>query len=255
MNKIKKSIMLGCLALLPTCVLAQENKDFYEAFSGEWIVFDPAFSAGASPCSIVLETSGQAEASQPEAQKRLNAATENCAPPIATVVGWGIDENQLALFSETGQVAARLGGNPTRITGDLQSSTDSIVLDRANGGQFQIDFAKALSRHNCIYLGYSSECASTEQLQVPKFDADDSENAQVKVLVELNVREQPRRDATVLGKVPAASCLTLNFCSVTGDGIWCRATFGETEGWLSKSAVRQSEWPVTTFVNGCDDAQ
>jgi SH3-like domain-containing protein len=75
------------------------------------------------------------------------------------------------------------------------------------------------------------------------------ETARIDVLVKLNVRNQPRRGAAVIGTVPPDSTVTVNACLTTSDGIWCRARFGDSMGWMAKSALRQGEWPVITYVN------
>lgn len=51
--------------------------------------------------------------------------------------------------------------------------------------------------------------------------------------------------------VPINSCVATSTCVTASDGIWCRAEFGDSAGWLRKLAIRQNRWPVVTFQNGC----
>ncbi|HHX89670.1 MAG TPA: hypothetical protein GX700_07850, partial [Paracoccus sp.] len=62
---------------------------------------------------------------------------------------------------------------------------------------------------------------------------------------------QPRRDSAEIGTIPAGTCVRVDQCLNASDGLWCRAWFGETLGWLGKTALRQNEWPVVTYRAGC----
>ena len=238
-------------ALMPTVVTAQSRNQFLEAFAGDWIVFDPAFSTTAAPCSMRLSSAIEPQSVVEESQLRRTATVSNCVPMLNQVTAWDIDQNQLVLLSEQDTLVARLGGNQTRVTGDIENSFVSIILERATGDEWQVGFSDALRRHRCIYSGYSSTCVTPEDMAEPVMSEEGNVVASLQVLVRLNVRDQPRRDALIVGTLQQNTCLRVNFCTTASDGLWCRARFGEASGWVSKTAIRQNEWPVMTFSNGC----
>ncbi|MDJ0858802.1 MAG: SH3 domain-containing protein [Dinoroseobacter sp.] len=230
---------------------AQSLQQFREALSGQWVVFDPAYSVTSGQCTLLLQTNVEATGLLQEAQSRPAAQSQDCISPISTVSSWDIQQGQLALYSNTNALLARLGGNQLRITGDLENSFASIVLERVTGDPYQRKISQALEKYRCIFLGYTGECAEPDELSAPRTLADGGTVANIQSLVFLNVRDQPRRTANVSRTLEPEACLQVNFCTTASDGIWCRASFGETSGWVAKTALRQDEWPVTTFVAGC----
>ena len=239
---------LQCLAVmvlslgLAASAQGQDRAALVAAFSGEWFVFETSIRSGENPCEIELGATTTAEGRMP-----VNVGA--CAPPLADVTGWDIEGAQLVLYNAAGGRLAELGGNQQRITGVRLPAGDGLILERRAGDEASAALAKAIKRHRCFYLGYGTDCAETADLARPAFDA--GTGADVSVLVQLAVRSQPRRDSVVLGTVPAESCLRVDQCLNASDGLWCRARFGETVGWLAKSAVRQEEWPVITYRTGC----
>lgn len=230
---------------------AQSLQQFREALSGQWIVFDPAYAASSGQCSLMLQTNVQPTGVLQEGLSRPVAQVQNCIAPINAISSWDIEQGQLALYSDTDAVVARLGGNQLRVTGDLTNSFASVVLERATGDPYQRRIGQALEKHRCIFLGYTGDCAAPDDLSAPRTLADGGTVSTVQSLVLLNVREQPRRGANISTTLEPQACMQVNFCTTASDGIWCRASFGETSGWVAKTALRQDEWPVTTFVNGC----
>ena len=239
-------------ALFPLAAAAQSKTQFLEAFAGEWVVFDPAYSTSSAPCAMTLSNDLELKGVVEESQLRPVAATRNCVAPLSTVTAWDIEQSQLVLYAQQNEVVARLGGNQGRVTGDIVNSFDSMILERPSGDAHQAVFSQALKQHRCIYLGLSSTCATPEDLSPPVISEDGSAVGSLQVLARLNVRDQPRRDAGVVGTLPADICLKVNFCTIGADGIWCRARFGENSGWVAKTALRQEKWPVVTYVNGCE---
>lgn len=231
---------------------AQSVQQFRDALSGQWVVFDSAFSSSAAPCTIVLQTNVETTQTLQESASRPTANTQNCIAPLSSTATWDIEQGQLVMYSAENQVIARLGGSQLRVTGDLESSFDSVVLERATGDPYQKRFSQALQNYRCIFLGYTDECADQTALAAPRTLTDGGTVAQITILTRLNVRDQPRRNATVLGTLDQNACISVNYCTTASDGIWCRASFGETSGWVAKTAIRQEEWPVTTFVSGCE---
>lgn len=106
---------------------------------------------------------------------------------------------------------------------------------------------QAIARYRCYFSGYSDVCADTAATEAPAFTED---TASIQVLVSLNVSNESRRDAPVIGTIPPDSEVNVNLCLTASDGLWCRARFGDQSDWMAKSAIRQEEWPVITFVNG-----
>lgn len=250
------SVAMLLAVTIPTTLLAQSKEAFLEAFSGEWLVFDPDFSTSAAPCAMTLEIDIELSGSVlDESQLRPTARPRNCVSPLDTVSAWDIDQNQLVLYAQQDVLVARLGGNQNRVTGDVQNSFSTMVLERPTGDPYQVNFSAALKKHRCIYLGYSPTCGTSEDLAEPIMTEEGGVVASLEILVRLNVRDQPRRNSQVVGTLPPQACLKVNYCTTASDGIWCRARFGEASGWVSKTALRQDEWPVSTFRNGCPEVE
>ncbi|MFP4217024.1 SH3 domain-containing protein [Rhodosalinus sp.] len=224
---------------------AQTADEFFQAFSGDWYVFDPQRSETDQTCRIDLGTEGEGDS--------RDAATRGCRMPLSAVVSWTISDGQLSLRNEAGEQVLQLGGNQQRITGEFSDTGQGVVLERPSGDGTSGAIAEALRRHGCFFLGYSADCAPREVLERPTLTDDGGQVGSIETLVNLNVRSQPRRDAPELGTVPEETCVRVNDCLVASDGVWCRARFGDQTGWLAKTALRQEEWPVITYENGCTE--
>ena len=222
-------------------VAAQTSGELIDAFSGDWYAFDSTFSVESEPCRIQLEPE-----SKDGTTGALIASPDNCSEMLASTTGWRVEGANLILLSNEGARVAALGGNPRRLSGDYAASPNVVVLEREGGSGLKPELSDAIRAHGCYYLGYTADCVETSATEPPNFSDG---VAEINVLVNLNVRNQPRRDAPVIGTVPPGSTLLVNVCLTTSDGIWCRARFGETEGWMAKSAMRRDEWPVITFIS------
>lgn len=236
------------LALLAAPAAAQDEASFVRSFSGDWFVFDPQFGTG-EPCTISLARERRSS------DGRFEAGTKTCVAPLADVTAWDIDSGQLRLFAdESDTPMALLGGNQMRITGTLSDDGRGLIVERASGDESTRALSQALGRHRCVYRGFTDTCADAADLGQPALTEEGGAYGSVGVLVNLNVRDQPRSNAPIVGTLPAGTCLKVNYCSTASDGIWCRARFGEREGWIRKVALRQDEWPVLTFANSCPPA-
>ena len=127
-------------------------------------------------------------------------------------------------------------------TGGPDSNVLCVTTDDATGQAIRA----ALSKYKCYYRGFTNICATETDLQLPTF-AEESPTA-VRTLVNLNVRNQPRADAAVLGVVPRETQLNVNQCLIASDGLWCRGNFSGKTGWFTRSALRDETWPILTFV-------
>ncbi|ANT61913.1 hypothetical protein AYJ57_15765 [Salipiger sp. CCB-MM3] len=245
MTKTPLLAALAFAALSATSAASQSAEQFVDAFSGAWYSFDAARAGGAEPCRIELE------AGTDDLQRGHAAASAGCAAPLSDLARWDIENGQLHLMDDTGGLLALLGGNQVRVTGDVAGEAGTLILDRSEGAPEAAALSAALRRHRCIYRGYSQDCAPKEELQQPKMTEEDGAYANVEVLVQLNVRSQPRGDAGALGVLEPGICLKVNYCATASDGVWCRGRFGEQSGWVKKISLRQSEWPALTFANSC----
>ncbi|WP_353475377.1 AprI/Inh family metalloprotease inhibitor [Salipiger sp. H15] len=245
MTKTPLLAVLALAALSATPAASQSAEQFVDAFSGAWYSFDAARASGTEPCRIELEAGAD------DLQRGHAAASAGCAAPLSELARWDIENGQLHLMNETGGSIALLGGNQVRVTGDVVGEAGTLILDRSEGAPEAAALSAALRKHRCIYRGYSQDCAPKEELHQPEMIEEGGTYANVEVLVQLNVRGQPRGDAGALGVLEPGSCLKVNYCATASDGIWCRAQFGEQSGWVKKTSLRQSEWPVLTFANSC----
>lgn len=239
------SIVFQVGILAAGMVAAQDREALVEAFSKEWYQFDASQSLNGGVCTFSLGT----KPASPEAP--LPASTENCKDPIAQLSGWTVENGQLVLLDGSGERLAELGGNQRRLTGVRAADGLGIVIERASGDGSSTALARAVQRHRCYYLGTTSKCAPEAALKLPDFTSGEAGLAKIETLGNLAVRTQPRRDASSAGTIPQGTCVRVNQCLTASDGIWCRARFGEVDAWLSKSAVRQEEWPIVTFRNDC----
>lgn len=235
------SLLVATTAPLPAA--AQSDAEFYEAFSGDWYVFDPARGAAGDICQITL-------AAEPRDGMRPVIA-RNCDAAVSALARWQIVSGQLVLSSATGGEVLELGGSQQRISGAFRETGFGMVLERGTGDAAAAALTGAIRRHRCYFLGYSPDCAEPDAAQRPAGPEAPAEGAEIETLVQLNVRTQPRRDAETLGAIPPSSCIVIDECLVASDGVWCAARFGDRRGWLAKMAVRQQEWPVLTYLNAC----
>jgi hypothetical protein len=216
---------------------AQTEQAFINAFSGEWYVFDQAMRDGDDVCAVTLV--------EEQIDNKLRAITRNCGMPLATVDRWAIREGRIFLSTPTAELAV-MGGNQFRVTGELNDTGNSLVIERAQGDGNSARIAAALRKHKCYFLGFTQQCAVASDLRVPEVTTADS-NAMIETLATLNARAQPRRDAPVLGNIAQGTELRVNQCLTASDGPWCRARIGESVVWLAMTALRQDEWPVVTY--------
>lgn len=218
---------------------SQGGTDFVTTFAGQWQTFDPVAADGSGICTITLDQLSIAGA--------LSARAGDCSADLAGTSQWEIVENQIVLSGGDGRELARFGGNPRRLTGETVSGLPLVLEARGGDGAAQ-QIQSALNAAGCLYLGYTTKCASPRDEDRPPL----SEGAgRVQVLVDLNARTTPRSDARVLGVVKQDTCLIVNQCTMASDGVWCRADFNGGTGWVSKLAIRQQKWPVVTYLNDC----
>jgi hypothetical protein len=233
-------VVLTVLGLGVSPALAQSESDFVAAFNGAWQTLDPSLSDGGA-CRIELRAT-TAEAG------RYALDSDRCRGALAGVARWGIIDQQLGLLSAEGAVLARLGGNQTRMSGDLAGGK-TVVFERLASRAAAAPTQTATDA-SCVYYGYTASCARSEDRQVPVATGVD-ETARVAVLVDLNAREEARPDASVLATIPAGTCVVVDECTTASDGNWCRAKVSSFTGWIRQQAVRANRWPVLTFAPRC----
>jgi hypothetical protein len=236
--------------LRPTVVAASDRKvqkpsetttasQFAHAMAGEWIVQQSNASSGASSCKLNLKLSGS--------PSQFDIDNTGCSGELARVVGWSIENDQLALRNSKGENFVLLGGNQFRLSGKTTGG-DTIVLVRANPPPV----APAASR-NCAYLGYTSSCASPPELGAPAIPHGGS--TPVRVLVKLNLRIRPEPGAPVVRVLAPNTCVAADRCEQKAGGLWCHAKISGVDGWIKKEAVRLNRWTVVTFLNHCSSAR
>ena len=233
-------LALAFLLAAFTSALAQDEQDFVVALVGDWAIYDASYGADGQTCRITLKDQAV------EGGYGLEAT--GCGFEFGALTSWRIVDGQLALMIGDNQIAG-LGGNQIRMSGDTSIGAP-VIMDRVGANPLVAALTAAYGESGCYYLGFSSTCAEPSQLAKPEF-AGDGSGAQITVQVNLNARIEARDDADVLGVVPANSCIVANSCLVAADGVWCRAQFGDRQGWLKKVALRQEKWPILTFVNQC----
>ena len=235
MQKITTALGLASAGLaMAGPAMAQSTQEFVAAFGGEWYVFEPAFQSGAAECRLDLTPD-------------MAASAHGCATPLAELTAWRIEEGQILLIGASEQRIASLGGNQRRVTGNLDISGQGLIIERADGDGTSLAISNALARHRCYFLGFTRDCATADALTAPSPSAESDEGGRVEILVSLNVRMQPRRDAPIIGTLAEGTVVNLDYCTRASDGIWCRALFGTEAGWLAKTALRQNEWPIITY--------
>lgn len=238
------ALTLGLLALAAPAA-AQSRAQLVEAFAGEWYVFDSLLARDGNPCALVFKKDPVS------ADGRMAAAMQGCTDAIGAIASWSVEGGVLRLFDAGDEQRAELGGSQRRITGVTMPGQKGLVVERAGGDGAAQDIAMAVQRHRCYYAGTTATCATEAERAPPAFPATGEPLAEIEMLGNLVVRDQPRRDASTIGTIPSGACIKVNQCLTASDGIWCRARFGEVTGWLAKTAVRQGEWPIITYRNTC----
>lgn len=231
------------LLMMPVVAVAQTEEALREAFSGEWFIFDERFGEDGGTCSIRLKAAG----SDPS----MTAETQDCAQPISKAEGWNIRDGQIFVLGSEGAILT-MGGNQYRLTGEIASVGESVIVERAQGNSHSRRLAEALRKHTCYYRGTSDICAEAGSVGLPIIDANLG-YAVIETISNLNVRAQPRHDAGIIGTVPKETEIQVDQCLTASDGIWCRAVFGRDNGWLAMTALRLNEWPVVTFESSTVD--
>lgn len=236
-------LVLALVGILGAGVLpaaAQSNADFVKAFSGKWQAYEQRLAVGPGSCNLELSSRGAAA--------HLPLTVADCDAPLAKATAWSIEGSQMVLYDAQEQVLLKLGGNQKRITG-VTADNVPIILERIGGDGTAATLQAAYNASGCYYLGYSQSCAPLSELAEPAPLPDG--RSQIKLLTNLNVHEEPRTDALVVGTAQMGSCVTVDSCAMASDGPWCRAKFGQATGWLRKLTMRQNRWPVVTFLNAC----
>ena len=104
--------------------LAQNEADFVAAFSGDWLVHDPAYAPNCTKCGLSLQ--GATEGN------RHPLAAQGCSSFLAGAVAWSILEGQLLLLRAGGDTLATLGGNQRRMSG-ATSDGAYLIIEREGG--------------------------------------------------------------------------------------------------------------------------
>lgn len=249
MYALNLSAALSLLIVLTQGAAAQTRTELVTAFSGEWFVFEPSHASGTNPCQITLTPDNA------EAGAAMPSGSAGCRDDLSRLDTWNVEDGRLVFYTSEGTRLAELGGTQLRLTGTLETGGLAIVAERSSGDGANVEIANAVQRHRCYYLGVSDDCAGESDLKAPEFSDETPALASVETLGTLVVRSQPRRDAPEVGRVPQGTCVRVNQCLVATDGTWCRARFGDVTVWLARNAVRQNEWPILTFRNGCTEAE
>jgi hypothetical protein len=232
--------VLGAMLAFIGPAVAQTEAEFIKAFAGQWEVHDDSYAVDGARCTIMLK--------EETVDGGFAISVASCGLELGMLTSWRIVDNQLGLMVDDTMVAA-LGGNQLRMSGDSNIGAP-VIMDRVGDAGVMDQISKARQESGCYYLGFTTTCVDEAQLSKPAIPSDGSP-ARIGVLVNLNVRAEARDDAEVLGVVPANSCIVTEVCANAVDGVWCKARFGDTTGWLKKLALRQERWPVVTFVNQC----
>ena len=236
------SFLLPTIALIAFCQMAtpsvaQSTNAVAQAFSGEWLTYDNRH-ASQGLCSLTFSAKGQ--------NSVYPITPKNCINQFAQIRAWTLKNNQLIFIDEKNKPLAAVGGNQQRISGSFLQGGMPLILEKADLAKRVTAARKAI---RCSYLGYSQTCAKPQQFAPPALGTDGT--ADIKSLVNLNLRSEPRNSATVKSVLKPQTCLKATFCTLASDGLWCRVKVGDVTGWVKKQAVRQKQWPILTFVNGC----
>lgn len=220
--------------------LAQSQADFVNAFSGKWQIYEQRLAAGSGMCKLDLSKNADGA--------HMALKVTDCATPLASATSWSIEGSQLVLYDAQGKQMVKLGGNQKRVTGTSEDNTP-IILERAGGDGTAARLQATYNASGCYYLGYTQTCASRAELGEPAPAPDG--RIQINLAANLGVHSEPRGDSAVIGTAKKGSCIAVDTCTMASDGPWCRATFGQSTGWLRKLTIRENRWPVVTFTNSC----
>jgi hypothetical protein len=211
---------------------------FVNAFAGNWVTFEASLAAKGGQCEIELQKTADG--------KNYVARQSSCAGDLADVAAWGIIDQQLALLGPGGTVDVRLGGNQNMISGTLKNGAE-VIFERK---QMAERIHGQWSSLKCLYLGYTSKCASAAQLALPGAKSAGND-ANVSVLVQLNARSEPRPDAKVVSVLAPKTCLPVKSCTTAANGAWCAISENGRKAWIAQRTIRLGKYPIATFVTGC----
>lgn len=232
-----------CAMLGAHQALAQSQQEFVAAFSGDWQIVDPSFVASSASdnqiCRVTLDATPK--------DKGYVIKSEGCKGRVADLSSWSIVGNQLELVDGKAELVARLGGNLSRLSGATAWSS-TLILER-------VDAVKRMEaireRVKCVYFGYTSDCATEEQMNIPLFAGSRDGETSAFVLTRLNVRAEPRLDSQVVTELKAKTCVSVVSCATASDGNWCRVSNSESSGWIQQTSVRLNRFLVLTYTPGC----
>ena len=238
MRFFTRAILSAAMATgFSTSTLAQSEQDFIDAFAGQWFVFDPAMRSDGDACELNLSAEKEGDL--------LPVTTRGCTPLLSSADYWVIRDGRIVLSSSNAELAV-LGGNQFRVTGEINETENSLVIERAQGDGSSARIATALTRYKCYFVGFTQQCAVREDMKIPTIDTQSGVGS-IETLATLNARSQPRRDAPSLGNIAEGTTVLVNQCIVASDGTWCRASIGDDRVWLAMTALRQEKWPILTF--------
>ncbi len=233
---MKPFVLALALATVPLPVhqpVAQTQDEVASVFAGAWRVFDPGY-AGGGPCTIALSSTPAAGS--------YRAEQAYCIGGLEGVTAWGVERGQLVLMDANRTPVARLGGNESRISGDMGDGR-MVILERTRPGDAEPETPA------CLFAGYGHDCAS-EADRAPLAGAPGAP-AQGETLVSLVLRDQPRPDAPVVSTVEPGVCLSFSECRTASEGPWCKTNHQGAVSWARRHAVRLGEFPVLTYRAGC----
>lgn len=225
--------LMSCAFLACASATHAQQNHVITALSGTWYSFEPSRGLSGA-CAIQLYA-------EPASPPEFKAETKECRPPLDQVNGWRFSDGMIRLTASGVEIAA-LGGHQLRMSGEDSAGTP-LVLDRPEGDQNARAIKSAIGAYRCLFLGYTDQCAAPTDTRFPPV----SDVARITTLVALNLRSQPRADASVIAQLPPGTVASTDLCLVTADGPWCRVQLGEVSGWLARTALRQGEWPILTY--------
>lgn len=223
-------LILALSTSWPGPAQAQTREDFVAALAGDWLSMSGNFTQDGKRCALRL---------LPSTQAPLPLQNANCDRELAMVSAWDIDQGQIALFDTNGQELARLGGNQLRLNGDTIAG-NAVMFER-------LDERLGAAPRECVYLGYTSNCASPDELAPPRIDG----SAEIRVLTRANLRALADLSSPVVTEIAPETCIIADRCTAGSDGAWCRARIDDQEGWIKKQDIRLERFPTVLFTNSC----
>ena len=136
-----------------------------------------------------------------------------------------------------------LGAIKNRISGETFEDA-GIVMERPNT-------IRSDTQSDCAYRGYSTDCGTVEDKRKPIDTPTLSEQVDVRILVKLNLRREPRPDAEILSQLMPQVCVPVIQCLTASDGNWCKTNIEGNQGWIVQEAIREEKWRTLTYVSGC----